>query len=236
MNDEIRNENVESQEDMHVENADAMENNDSVDMGRDENTSQNKTTSKSEKTFTQAQVNRMMAREKAQGRASVYNELGIKSGDKKMVQMFRSFLESQKTDEEKAAEKERESQNKLDELAHRTVIAEAKASAMMAGVKSQYVEDAVTLALAKIQGNEDGDVTTVLNEFKTKYPIWFGISEEENNKTKEDKNKSIGQRGTGSSVKSISENSKKSNSSGLGARLAAQRKSQLNVGKKSFWN
>lgn len=231
MNEEIKNENVDNQGELNEENTDVMENSEGNEQ-HEQSGSQNKSVSKSEKMFTQAQVNRMMAREKAQGRASVYNELGIKTGDKKTVQMFKSFLESQKTDEEKAAEKERESQNRLDELTRRTVVAEAKAAAMMAGVKSQYVEDAVTLALAKIEGNEDGDVTTVLNEFKTKYPIWFGEKQEE---SKENKNKSVGQRGTGSSVKSISEN-KKSNSLGLGARLAAQRKTQLNTGKKSFWN
>lgn len=236
MYEENKNENVENQEELNTENADVMENNGSENESHEESASQNKASNKSEKTFTQAQVNRMMAREKAQGRASVYNELGIKSGDKKMIQMFRSFMDSQKTDEEKDAEKEMDAQNKLNELTQRAVIAEAKAAAMMAGVKSQYVEDAVVLALAKIEGNEDGDVTTVLNEFKTKYPIWFGASEEESNAAKENKNKSVGQRGTGSSVKSISENSKKSNSSGLGARLAAQRKTQLNAGKKSFWN
>lgn len=180
------------------------------------------------KTFTQEQVNKMMTREKNQGRNAAYKEMGIDPKDDKMVKMFKAFIESQKTDDQKAAEKESENQTKINEAEQRAVVAEAKAEAMMLGVKSQYVEDIVTLALAKM--TDGSDIKTIIGEFKTKYPVWFGESEEDN---KDDKGKKqTGQKGTGSSVKSDKEK-KGEESKGLGARLAAQRKTSNK--KSSYW-
>lgn len=182
------------------------------------------------KTFTQDQVTRMMTREKNQGRNAAYKELGIDPKDTKMVSMFKAFIESQKTDEQKAAEKESENQAKMNEAEQRAQVAEAKAEAMMLGVKTQYVDDVVTLALAKM--TEDSDLKTIIGEFKTKYPIWFGESSEEDDNGNDKGKGKTGQKGTGSSVKTSKEDKGKEEK-GLGARLAAQRKSS---GKKSsYW-
>ena len=182
----------------------------------------------SDKTFTQDQVNRMMTREKNQGRNAAYKELGIDPKDSKTVAMFKAFVESQKTDEQKAAEKETENQNKMNEAEQRAQVAEAKAEAMMLGVKTQYVDDVVTLALAKM--TDDSDLKTIIGEFKTKYPVWFGeSSDDEDDKNDKGKGK-VGQKGTGSTVKSSKENKGDKEEKGLGARLAAQRKTG---GKKS---
>ena len=184
---------------------------------------------KSDKTFTQEQVNKMMTREKNQGRSAALKELGIDPKDSKMVAMVKALIESQKTDEQKAAEKDAENQNKMNEVEQRAQVAEAKAEAMMLGVKTQYVEDVVTLALAKM--TEDSDLKTIIGEFKTKYPVWFGESEDDD---KGGKNKGkTGQKGTGSSVKTSKEDKGKGEEKGLGARLAAQRRG---TGKKSsYW-
>lgn len=183
---------------------------------------------KSGKTFTQEQVNKMMTREKNQGRSAALKELGIDPKDSKMVAMVKALIESQKTDEQKAAEKDAENQTKMNEAEQRAQVAEAKAEAMMLGVKTQYVDDVVTLALAKM--TEDSDLKTIIGEFKTKYPIWFGESSEEDEKNNKDKGKT-GQKGTGSSVKTSKEDKGKEEK-GLGARLAAQRKTSK---KSSYW-
>ena len=185
---------------------------------------------KSGKTFTQEQVNRMMTREKNQGRNAALKELGIDPKDSKMVAMVKALIESQKTDEQKAAEKDAENQTKMNEAERRAQIAEAKAEAMMLGVKTQYVEDAVTLALAKM--TEDSDLKTIIGEFKTKYPVWFGESEDDDKGGKDKGKGKTGQKGTGSSVKASKEGKGKEEK-GLGARLAAQRRG---TGKKSsYW-
>lgn len=186
---------------------------------------------KSGKTFTQEQVNKMMTREKNQGRSAALKELGIDPKDSKMVAMVKALIESQKTDEQKAAEKDAETQTKMNEAEQRAQVAEAKAEAMMLGVKTQYVDDVVTLALAKM--TEDSDLKTIIGEFKTKYPVWFGESEDDDKGGKDKGKGKTGQKGTGSSVKTSKEDKGKGEEKGLGARLAAQRRG---TGKKSsYW-
>ena len=174
-----------------------------------------------EKTFNQEQVNKMMAKEKNQGRNAVYNELGINPKDEKQIEAIKAYIESQKTDAQKATEKALAEEKALKEAEDRVRIAEAKAEVMMLGIKTQFVDDAVTLALAKT--SEDRDIKSVLAEFKTKYPVWF--------ETEEDKKKQA--KGTGSSLKNQSGKNDKGEEKGIGARLAAQRKNSK--AKSSYW-
>lgn len=184
---------------------------------------------KAAKTFTQEQVNKMMTREKNQGRAAVYKELGINPKDTKAVAMFKAFIESQKTDEQKTAEKNAEEQQKIEEANRRALTAEAKAEAMQLGCKAQFVDDIVTLALARI--SEDGDMKTIIGEFKTKYPVWFEKGDDDGKG--KDAGKKTGQKGTGSSLKTQERGTKKGEEQSLGQRLAAQRKKS--TGKASYW-
>ena len=187
------------------------------------NQDDNKDKNKGGKLFTQKEVNRFTAREKEQGRNSVYKALGLDPKDKKAIEAVKSFIESQKTDEQKRAEREAENDAKMGEYEHRALIAEAKAEVMMLGVKSQFVEDAVTLALAKV--DDDNDLKTVVNGFKNKYPTWFNPSEDDKG--------SVGQRGTGSSINNSKENNGGKNKTSLGTRLAAQRRGTHK--KSSYW-
>lgn len=177
---------------------------------------------KKEKTFSQDQVSKMMAKEKNQGRNAVYNELGINPKDEKQVEAIKAYIESQKTDAQKATEKALAEEKALKEAEDRVRIAEAKAEVMMLGIKSQFVDDAVTLALAKT--SDERDIKSILAEFKTKYPVWF--------ETEEDKKKQA--KGTGSSLKNQSGKNGKGEEKGIGARLAAQRKSSKP--KSSYWS
>lgn len=181
-----------------------------------------------EKTFTQKQVSSMMAKEKRQGRDAAFKEMGIDPNDSKMVNMFKAFIQSQKTDEQKANEEAAAQAAKIAEAEHRAMVAEAKAEAMQLGVLPQYVDDAVTLALFKM--SDDTDLKSIIGELKTKYPVWFDAS----NAGADGKN-ATGQKGTGASVNNSSDKGGKENK-GMGARLAAQRKAANGANKKSFWS
>lgn len=189
--------------------------------------------------FTQAQVEKIMTKEKSQGRNAALRELGIDPNNAKAVEAVKTFLASQKTDSELADERIAESAKKTAESEHRALVAEAKAEAMQRGIKPQYVEDAVLIALPKV--SDDSDFATVMGELKTKYPSWFGEEDEEDedegkNKGQQSKGgkdvKSAGKKGTGSSVKSSGDKGGKEEQS-LGQRLAAQRKA--NTPKHSYW-
>ena len=233
MSEETKNNHTD--EEIEDENEEGSENAGKVEGTNHNDSSNNESDDKSggkdskNKTFTQSQVTRMMTREKNQGRNAAYKELGIDPKDTKMINMFKAFVESQKSDEEKAAEKESENQTKINEAEQRALVAEAKAEAMLLGVKSQYVEDIVTLALSRM--TEDADLKTIIGEFKTKYPTWFGESDDAEGKNKG--NDKIGQKGTGSSIKNSDKSKNGDESKGIGARLAAQRKAGNK--KSNYW-
>ena len=172
--------------------------------------------------FSQSDVSRMMAREKQQGRNAAFNELGIDPNDTATMNLIKTILAAQKANEEPPVAPSSE----LVEAQHRADIAEAKAEAMMLGASPQYVDDIVTLATAKLDTAGETDFKAVLESIKTKYPVWFGV--------KDDDNKS-GHKGTGSSLPSYSGNNKGgSGELSLGQRLAAAKKPTRAA--KSYWN
>lgn len=189
-----------------------------------EKTKQPETTG--DKVFNQAQVTRMMAREKRQGREAALREIGIDPKDNEAVNAVKEYLESLKTPEQQVAERAVAENNELQQAKQRAMLAEARAEAMMSGIKPQYVEDAVTLALTKGH-DEDGELKTVFAEFKDKYKMWFEETEEE----KQEK-ANAGHRGTGTPVSVTGKNGAKVES--LGERLAKQKQAQR-ANKGSFW-
>lgn len=182
-----------------------------------------------EKTFTQEDVNRMMTREKKQGRNSVYNELGIDPSDTKSIELIKAIIGAQKGQAQEAGNDDdvvAQQNEQLAEAEHRAAVAEAKAEAMMLGVKPQFVDDIVTLATARIAEQEGAEFKTIIGELKQKYPVWFGNADD-------DDSSNVGQKGTGSSIKSDSGSNGSKKEEGLGKRLAAQRKpSKKNF---SYW-
>ena len=200
-----------------------------------------------EKMFSQAQVNHMMANEKKQGRAAAFNEMGINPNDPNaanMINMFKAFVSSMKTDEQKAQEQTAAQQIALAESQSKLQRAELKAEALQLGANPEFVDDIVTIAISKM--DDKTDAKTVIGELKTKYSVWFtpdasennddkGKGQKQQNNNQQNNNGGTGQNGTGTSV---GNGSKKAGTdkgtSGLGARLAAQRNQATQ--KKSFWS
>ncbi len=198
--------------------------NENKDEGADDDSAKEK-----EKTFSQADVDRMMAREKKQGARSVLKRLGITKLDEKTEKKIKDFLESEKSDAQKQAEAAVKENTELEEANKRALTAEIKAEAMQAGAQAQYVDDIVTLIFAKVNNEEGLDASTAISELKTKYPVWFATKETDD----DSKKKKVGDKGTGSSVstkKTKSEDGEKN----IGTRLAANRRKAS--GKKSYWS
>lgn len=222
------NDELETKDTAQTENSNGQQSN-----GEDESKSTTKNNGTTSKTFSQEQVTAMMAKEKKQGRASVYKEFGIDPNDSNMVLMFKSFIESQKTEEEKQQEQAATNAAKYAEIESRAKIAEAKVDAMQLGVLPQYVDDVVTLVLAK--QSEDADIKTEVSQLKSKYPFWFG-GQPSGETTKTSTDSSTGQKGTGSSVKTSSKAASSGEEKGLGSRLAAQRRGNTSNSSKSYWS
>ena len=186
-----------------------------------------------DKTFTQAQVESIKAAEKQNARDAVFRELGLSPDDTKVISMFKAFIESQKTEEQKGEEEKAQAVAAVAKSEHRARIAEAKAEALLVGANPEYVEDIITLAMSKTANNEGVDIKSAINEIKTKYPAFFTVSDDSD----KDGKGSVGERGTGTSIKGDNKGGKgKKNEviSGLGKRLAQGRAGSQK--KSSFWS
>lgn len=215
-----------SQDQQGAQGAAGADNNAST--GNDNSTNQNNgsdNSGKDEKVFTQHQVTAMMSKEKKQGKASAYNELGIDPNDTKTIAMIKAFVEANKTDEQKSNEESAKQQAKIAEAERRAVMAESKAAAMQFGVNPEYVDDCITVALSKVTDTKD--LETVLGELKEKYPVWFNVASDNN----------VGNKGTGTTVgKAGSTGGSSNNYSGMGKKLAEARRSSNATNKDGgFW-
>lgn len=186
---------------------------------------------KKEKTFTQAQVNKMMAKEKRQGRRAALKDYGLDGYSKEEIAEAIKQIESKKSDTQKAAEEKVQEQKKAKELEERTLKAEFKAEALGMNCKEKYIDDVVTLAMAKAAEDEDADVSDILDEIKSKHKVFFKNSSEDGTDegtTKGEKRNKSKSGGTGCAPR---EGSKDGLEKGLGARLAAKRKGKTGESK-----
>ena len=163
-----------------------------------------------EKKFTQAEMTATAAKEKKQGRAAAFREMGFKSEKEAKAQLeaFRKYQESQLTPEQKAAAQIQQANDDKSDAEKRAEAAENKLAAIQAGVKKDAVDDAVAIAMMKV---EDGkSLEDVLGEMKTqpRYKGFFDGSDDEDDNG--------GKGGTGTSVR---HKSSKKDEDGIGKRL-----------------
>lgn len=122
---------------------------------------------KEEKTFTQAEVNQMMKKEKESGRRSILKELGIEDvkSTKEALAKYQEYLDSQKTDLEKAKEALLVAQSKTiaeESRANRAEFCLKAIAEFEANPKS--VDDLIAIAMTKI--TDEKDVAAVITEMK----------------------------------------------------------------------
>ena len=177
-----------------------------------------------EKKFTQAEMTATAAKEKKQGRAAAFREMGFKSEKEAKAQLeaFRKYQESQLTPEQKTAAQIQQANDDKSEAEKRAEAAENKLAAIQAGVKKDAVDDAVAIAMMKV---EDGkSLEDVLGEMKTqpRYKGFFDGSDDEDDNG--------GKGGTGTSVR---HKSSKKDEDGIGKRLGQAQVNGNAMSKKS---
>lgn len=168
-----------------------------------------------EKTFTQNQVNSMIAAEKRKNFSSVYKSLGFESEEaaKEFVEKYKDQEEQEKSDLVKEQEKTKQ-------LAAEKAAEQAKAKdlqyrfdAIAEGCDVKSAADVVVLVKAKM--SDDKDFAAALEEVKEQYPAMFGHADN-----------FFGTGGGGTSPRS---KLKVGDVSGIGKRLAEQRKENNKV-------
>jgi hypothetical protein len=124
----------------------------------------------SEKTFTQEDVNNIVAKEAKKAQEKLLKQLGIDDfkNAKEGLQKFRDWQESQKTEAEKQAERLQELETKYNTVNEENASLKAQIAAMKAGVHADYVEDVVILAQRLV--NDDTTIDDAIAKVVEKYP------------------------------------------------------------------
>lgn len=137
----------------------------------DQNQSQN-----SGATFSQADLNRIGAQEKANGKKSILKELGFEDekSAKEAITKYNEWIASQKTEAEKQQEKLNAATSAQTAAEARAVLAENKLEILKAGGNAASVDD--IMAMVSVRVNDKTDFKAALEDVKKAYPNFFGSS------------------------------------------------------------
>lgn len=164
------------------------------------------------KTFTQEELNRIVANEKHKNQNSVYKDLGFDNPEeaKAFVEKYKKQEDEKKDELTKIQERAAELEKEKNAEAHKAKLVEYKFKVVEEGCDPKNASDVVTLAVGKM--SDDKDFETALKEVKESYPTMFESSS------------SRGGTGKGGNPPRSGKPSGEE-TSGLGKRLAEQRKS-----------
>ena len=129
--------------------------------------------------MSQDELSKMMAKEKKEGRAAILRELGVNTDDAKtnkdIMEKFRNWQESQKTELDKANEK----LGALEAVQKENMMLAAKVKALSLGAKPDVLDDLIALATVKV--DEEHSIESILEELKSKYPMFYIVSSADDN-------------------------------------------------------
>lgn len=124
------------------------------------------------KTFTQEEVNTMMAAEKRQGKNSVLKELGLNPEDKDALKNLKTLLDGQKTDTQRLTDNLKAETEAKSAAEARALAAERKLMVLTSGCLPDFVEEVTALAAAKT--SDAVPFETALKQVKEKCAAFFG--------------------------------------------------------------
>lgn len=129
----------------------------------------------SDKSYTQEQLNAMMANEKRTARQAMFKELGIDLKDEKdyktTLSELKKTLDAGKTQAQLDAEARAAAESAKASAEARALAAEYKITALTKRVLPDAMEDVIALAMPKVTDTKTFDM--VLDELKTKWPQFF---------------------------------------------------------------
>lgn len=165
-----------------------------------------------EKTYTQAQVNVMLANEKRQGKQAILRALGIKDVNegKSKMQQQQQTNQQQLNEENQAAQLLANARQAQTNAEARAQAAERKLSVLKAGVRPEFVDDVVYIATGKATDAEDFD--EVVTAMKETHSFYFT---QDNNSNQNN--------GTGGNANFKKQQQQQEQAGALGKRLAEQR-------------
>lgn len=126
-----------------------------------------------EKTFTQTEVNAMMAKEKKSGKSAAFKALGFANEEdaKNKLAAYDDYMRKQKTDSENLADDLAKEKATNAELTNQVLDANVKIALMSKGANPAYIDELMVLAKSKI--SDDNSIDVVIEELKKKTPVFF---------------------------------------------------------------
>lgn len=127
------------------------------------------------RTFTQEDVNSMMANEKRSARTALLKELGYEVKDGKyteVISTIKGILDQGKTQQQLDNEARAKAEGDKTVAEAKAASLQAQVDVMKAGVKPDYVDDAIAMLLPKV--TDEKPLSKLLEDYKAKYPAWFG--------------------------------------------------------------
>jgi hypothetical protein len=123
-----------------------------------------------DKTFTQDDVNNIVAKEVKKAQEKLLKQLGIDdfNSAKEGLQKFREWQESQKTEAQKQAERLQQLEQQFNAVQQEKETLLAQLAAVKAGVHADFVEDVIVLAQRLV--NEDTTIDEAIQKVIEKYP------------------------------------------------------------------
>lgn len=130
------------------------------------------------KTFTQEQVNSMIAAEKRKNLSSAYKGLGFESEEaaKQFVQKYKNEEEKSKSDLVKAQEAQKKAEAEKAEESAKAQDLQYRFDAIAEGCDAKSAADVVVLAKGRMSDSKD--FASALKEVKEQYPAMFGQSDD----------------------------------------------------------
>ena len=129
------------------------------------------------KSYTQAQINAMMANEKRTARQAILRELGFEFKDDESynttIKNIKQTLDAGKTQQQLDQEAKNKAEGEAKDANARAALAEMKVSALTAGVQPGHLDDMIVLAQAKIAKGQTAD--QAFADLKKDYPDAFGV-------------------------------------------------------------
>lgn len=123
-----------------------------------------------DKTFTQDDVNNIVAKEVKKAQEKLLKQLGIDdfNSAKEGLQKFKEWQESQKTEAQKQAERLQQLEQQFTAVQQEKEALAAQLAAVKAGVHADFVEDVVVLAQRLV--NDDTTLEEAITKVIEKYP------------------------------------------------------------------
>jgi hypothetical protein len=123
-----------------------------------------------DKTFTQDDVNNIVAKEVKKAQEKLLKQLGIEdfNSAKEGLQKFREWQDAQKTEAQKQAERLQQLEQQFNAVQQEKESLAAQLAAVKAGVHADYVEDVVVLAQRLV--NDDTTLEEAITKVLEKYP------------------------------------------------------------------